>query len=410
MALFTVYSLISSSVEIDFTMTKRTVIQVFIALVFVVCIWLPRLRSVSFYLNEVGDESRSNAKHESATQTHNVTSFKLYQSDSLYNHYNMSTTPIVLKEHKLILFTCEKVGSTVLRQLARRMMNYSDYDYHGDGIPHVIGRNGLEYLHQFRIKEAEHMLKSDKWTKAMFVRDPKERALSGFLMWRPHKPYKKLIDAAKKGEIRHPVIGSKENPGMLAKCCQTIADGDYNLEVLCLDHVHSFDGFLDIIEDPKTIDVQQLENVKSTNPIKYWLRTSPSCPDKHWSPITHWRMEYKFYPLLNFIGHLETAAWDVKRLLNKISPTAYAEYGASGWGVGRNESMFKSSSTVLHAKDTSAKLKQYYTPEIEERVQHIFRDDYDNKFLELERVRIGEAEEFYKSWWQKKYGGGTNGD
>jgi hypothetical protein len=105
---------------------------------------------------------------------------------------------------------------------------------------------------------------------------------------------------------------------------------------------------------------------------------------------------------------LETAAWDIKRLLDKVSPTAFEEYGASGWGLGRNESMFQSSSTVLHAKDTSAKLKLYYTTlEIEKRVEHIFRDDYENKFFELNVVKIGEAEEYYKRWWREKYGDET---
>lgn len=317
----------------------------------------------------------------------------------------MSTTPIVLKQHKLLLFTCEKVGSTVLRQLARRMMNYSNYDYHGNGIPHVMGKNGLEYLHQFSIKEAQHMLTSEDWTRAMFVRDPKERALSGFLMWRPRPPEKNLLQKAKRGEVNEIVIGSHGKPGMLAECCQVTADGDYNLEVLCLNHVHSFDGFLDMIEDPTTNDIEELEQIKEENPIKYWLRSSPSCPDKHWSPITHWRMEQKFYPLLNFIGHLETAAWDIKRLLDRVSPTAYQEFGASGWGINRNESMFKSSSTILHAKDTSIKLKEFYdSPEIEKRVEHMFVDDYMNKFLELDVVDIGEANEFYRSRWIERYG------
>lgn len=366
---------------------------------------------MSLYQTSLGtSEVQNNAKIEKYTR-HGVdviSNFELLKTDSLYHHYNMSTTPIVLKQHKLILFTCEKVGSTVLRQLARRMMNYTDYDYHGEGIPHVIGRNGLEYLHQMKIEEAERALTSDDWTKAMFVRDPKERALSGFLMWRPHPPSKKLLEQAKRREVSDPVIGANGGkPGMLAVCCQHVAKGDYNLEALCMDHVYRFDGFLDMIEDPNTIDFKEIEKYKDINPIKYWLRKFPSCPDKHWSPITHWRMEHKFYPLLNFIGHLETAEWDIKRLLDRVSPTAYAEYGASGWGEGRSERMFQSSTTVLHARNTSEKLMKYYTPEIEKRVEHIFRDDYENEILELDVVKIGEAELHYKKLWQEKFEGGN---
>lgn len=248
------------------------------------------------------------------------------------------------------------------------------------------------------------MLSSSEWIKALFVRDPKERALSGFLMWRPHLPNSTMIDLAKRGEVTTSIIRG-ERPGMLAKCCQDVAGDNYNLLVLCLEHVHSFNGFLDLIQDPATVSQDQLKYIQKSHPIKHRILSSPSCPDKHWSPITQWRMEPKFYPLLNFIGHLETAAWDIHRLLNMVSPTAYEEYGANGWGANQNESMFYSSSTILHAKDTKSKLQRFYnTVDVERRVEEIFREDYENEYLELERVKIGIAEEFYRGWWKEKYG------
>lgn len=120
-------------------------------------------------------------------QIQNVTShvaphaFLLQRSDSIYREYNSSVTPIVIEKYKLLLFTIEKTGSTVLKQLMRRMMGYEDYYVHdGRGMPHVWPKNGLKDLTHYGLSEANKMLTSDEWTRAIFVRDPKERVLSGY--------------------------------------------------------------------------------------------------------------------------------------------------------------------------------------------------------------------------------------
>ena len=132
----------------------------------------------------------------------------LLRNDSLYARYNMSTTPYVIEHYKLLFFTTEKIGSTVsynnnkrsqhslapkqyhhfectnkkqvLKQLMRRMMNHTDYWYHGGGIPHQSPKNGLRVLTDYGLEKANEMMISDEWVRAMFVRDPKERALSGY--------------------------------------------------------------------------------------------------------------------------------------------------------------------------------------------------------------------------------------
>merc|ERR1719361_2204046 len=107
-------------------------------------------------------------------------------------------------------------------------------------------------------------------------------------------------------------------------------------------------------------------------------------------------MEQKFYPKLNFIGHLETAQWDIKRLLNKLHPHAWEKYGNSGWGKYLNETMFESTNTIKHATSAEKHLLEYYTKEIELRVEELYTSDYDNEFMDLERVPIGEAKSFYR--------------
>ena len=243
----------------------------------------------------------------------------------------------------------------------------------------------MKVLTEYPLHEANEMLNSDEWTRAMFVRDPKERILSGYLMWRPKAFFSsKTADKALNGLINKTLVKSTRG---LEKCCKDRANGNFNYEILCVNHMQTFAGFLDMVEDPTTIDDdvydENFQNRSTWSPRN--LRKSPSCPDQHWSPLTQWRMDKKWYSKINFIGHLETAQWDIKRLLNRLHDDAWSLYGASGWGRHRNESVFESSTTVNHAKKTETHLSEHYTSdEIERKVENICRDDYDNKFLDLE--------------------------
>ena len=60
----------------------------------------------------------------------------------------------------------------------RRMTGHDDYYIHGNGIPHNL--NDVKILSHYPIAKANEMMTSNEWTRAMFVRDPKERALSGY--------------------------------------------------------------------------------------------------------------------------------------------------------------------------------------------------------------------------------------
>ena len=196
------------------------------------------------------------------------------------------------------------------------MMGEKDYTSHSRGLPHMPP-NGLKYLNTYSLSEANEMLTSDKWTRALFVRDPKERSLSAYLTWKPVQLYKSMTNAtiedAKLGKVNETIAKTRGGPGVgLVKCCKVMSDGDYNWEVMCLNHVKTFEGFLDLNEDG------QIPIPLDANGRKQWspgsLRKSPSCQDKHWTPVSLWRMESKFYPYLNFIGHLE-----VRDIARKIS-------------------------------------------------------------------------------------------
>ena len=118
-------------------------------------------------------------------------------------------------------------------------------------------------------------------------------------------------------------------------------------------------------------------------------------------------MERKFYPRINFVGHLETAKWDIKRLLDALHPNAWETYGASGWGEHRNESMFESSATVKHSTGAVDRLSEHYTKGVEGRVERLYAIDYDNEYMDLERVPIGDAQSFYRKRFLERYGEST---
>ena len=101
-------------------------------LVLVVVIISTRSQSrwLSLYKDGIVDESATSERSGSPSQTypssslqtvhnrtdggaHNSSLQLLEPTDSFYKRYNISTTPIIIEQYKLLLFTIEKTGSTV---------------------------------------------------------------------------------------------------------------------------------------------------------------------------------------------------------------------------------------------------------------------------------------------------------
>eukprot|EP00571_Detonula_confervacea_P009747 CAMPEP_0172322420 /NCGR_PEP_ID=MMETSP1058-20130122/45843_1 /TAXON_ID=83371 /ORGANISM="Detonula confervacea, Strain CCMP 353" /LENGTH=354 /DNA_ID=CAMNT_0013038157 /DNA_START=144 /DNA_END=1205 /DNA_ORIENTATION=- len=264
-------------------------------------------------------------------------------TDSSLCSFHDAITPIVLEKYKLVLFTNPKMGSTVLRQLMRRMMGYTNYyvnTWGKDALPHTWPANGLNYTSHYSLDKINEMMTSDKWTRATFVRDPKERALSAYLMLRPQIELEpEIIEQAKRGMLKNESIW-KMFPvtPQIVKCCRMREErADANWNLLCLNHVLTFEGFLDAIDNGKskfgdentTSSDSQLHTGAGFTPE--FLRKSCGCADIHWSPLSHWRLNPKLCRSLNFVGHLENAEQDIRRLLNILGPDAWEKYGASGW-------------------------------------------------------------------------------
>ncbi|CAC5423375.1 CHST9 [Mytilus coruscus] len=89
--------------------------------------------------------------------------------------WTLSISPIVVTKYKLIFFWNEKSGCTYWKSLLQFIQGIKNKKVHNPR------RNGLIYLRQFKDIEITDMMFNNSWTKAVFVREPRERILSSFL-------------------------------------------------------------------------------------------------------------------------------------------------------------------------------------------------------------------------------------
>jgi hypothetical protein len=240
------------------------------------------------------------------------------------------SSPIVIEKYKLIFFTTPKVGCTVWKQLFRRIMGFDDWwdptvDHHNPKT------NGLVYLRDYSLEEATRLMNSPDYTRAMFVRDPKERLVSAFL------------DKAFSGYLK-------------TDCCKG--------SIIC--------------------------EKRAQSSLANFVTMTRGCNDPHWRPQGR-RLDPKFFGTLDFVGHMETSTVNAKALLKRIG--AWGSFGKSGWGQDGDESIFASKSAVFHAtsegrKDSSSRLRDYFTEDLEQAVEIIYYSDYHIPQLNLTMKKI----------------------
>ena len=199
-------------------------------------------------------------------------------NDSIWNFDNWDIAPIVVPKYKLIFFSMPRVGAATWKRAFRRMEGFDNWKDFSDALPHDPKQNGLKYLYHYSLKEASDMMTSDEWTKAIFVRNPKDRFLSVYAHYQ------------------------KSSHHLNDLCCPMSGD--------CHHAAASFQGFLSLMQDCRATD---------------WNLQSD-------------RMDSKYWEHINFIGHLETAQEDSEKLLKQIG--AWEEIGKSGWGISGNDPIF----------------------------------------------------------------------
>jgi hypothetical protein len=289
-------------------------------------------RNLAEFITPIASFSTTTLRSD--TQARNNDELLVQYGDSIYTQIDWDGAPVVIEKYKLLFFTSPKVGCTIWKQLFRRMMNVSSYmdEEYETLLPWNPEINGLKYLYHYNRTTASAMMTDPTWTRAIFVRDPKERFLSAYL---------------------DKVIQNEDYT--IRKCCP--------YSRTCIGKVkESVENFIQLIR---------------------------ICTDSHWNPQSKRILEDKYWPLINFVGHMETLYDDAKALLQQIG--AWEEYGKSGWGVGRTDAVFQSMAGGTgrqHATDAVSKMKTYITPEIEKELEQYYADDYNNNVLNLKLQRI----------------------
>jgi len=224
--------------------------------------------------------------------------------------------PFVLEEYKLVFFTIPKDACSEWKLLFRRMLGLPDMDLkpHEEKILHNPSYNGLTYITDYTMEAAQEMLTSEEWTRAVFVREPKERILSAFL------------DKA--------VVNSYY---FRNRCCSKLPDPKER--TYCNTH-----------NDPKD--------------FPYFLKRTLDCHNKHWNPQAI-EIDHKWWKMMNFVGYMDNMSNDAKRLLQKVKnkdgKTAWDEYGKTGWGESGQLGFMARDTTAVHSTNAHDKLRKYYT-------------------------------------------------
>lgn len=233
-----------------------------------------------------------------------------------------------------MVFSIPKVGCTLVKHLLRKMTLDNTTTTLGDSYIHDPSKNGLVYLRHYPIQTANKMLTSPDWTRAIIVRNPKERVLSAYL------------DKAR-----------RNHGSYIKRHCR---QGHHH-------HHHS--------------------NTTTNMSFEQFLKnTIPHCTDVHWMPQA-FRMESEVWKYINFVAHLETAAHDMKVLLKQLG--VYNLYGKTGWGPPyNNASIFEIPKSVKHATGANDLLQHYYTPQLEALVEDLYRVDYEHDILNLTLTKI----------------------
>lgn len=244
--------------------------------------------------------------------------------------------PMVLPKQKLLLFTVLKVSSTVFTQVAKRLDGNPSWPNGCGNVQNPLTTN-LTYLTDVSPAYAEQLLLDPDWTKAIFVRDAKERVLSAYL--------NKAV-----GETQY----------IKTRCCAQKSEQVHEL-LEC--------------HDPESLPIISFQ--------EFLTVVVPQCRDGHWCRQSDLLRPVQWQQV-NFVGHFDRLQEDSRRLLDDVLGV-WEEFGATGWP---NGALYAGSSTVHHQTGAHDRLRQYYTRELEDFADEWYKADYDSPFMEMPQYRL----------------------
>lgn len=200
-------------------------------------------------------------RQKRSTNPKNIT---VHHSDYIYASDDFDASPIVLETpYNLVFFPITGVADVAWRCIIRRLLGYPDW-YNT-----TRQFEGLRYLSNYTIEAASEIMSSDRYTRAMFVRNPLDRIQSNYI---------KLAMFDKNHE-------------MIQGCNCSRDCGDWGDHGPCHEETKSFANFL--------------ENFMQ------------SCERPYWRPMSR-RMEPRYQRNLDFIGNYESLSEHAEQLLKKL--------------------------------------------------------------------------------------------
>jgi len=242
-------------------------------------------------------------------------------NDRIYSKNDWDSAPIVVPEYKLVFFTVPEVGARVWKQAFRRMERYEDWNTTDWklGLPNDPQQNGLTYLYNYTLEEAESIMTSPEWTRAIFVMSPKDRFLSVFRSLRRDRGF------------------------VTSRCCPRQRG--------CHSTLQKMTEFVELME---------------------------TCYSSHWAPLVD-RIDDKWWPYINFVGSLENVEDDSKRLLDQVG--AWDDIGSDGWGGhdGQDRIFASNKDAYRNAREMIG----VYTPQVGRMLDKYYSADYSSRHFKF---------------------------
>lgn len=289
--------------------------------------------------------TRTPEKEKEETNT-STSQTRLNPRDIIYST-SRNTVPIVNEEYKTIFFQVAKVASSQWTRFFMRLEGNPEWCSNSARM-HDRQINKLTFLSDYSVTDAEEMMKSSEWTKAVFVRNPKPRILSAFLD-------KAVVHSDHFGNFTCTVYGMKG--GNMSEC---------------VEKHHDFSFFL------LNITTSLNKNV-------------------HWRSI-YSRIDEKWWPFINFVGYMEHLSTDTRKFLQSIRSSRHGKsawdfMGKTGWGDDERDchggnSSFLGERDNHHQTNARNKMIEYYTPNLERFVEYHYADDFNNHFFHFDELHL----------------------
>jgi len=263
---------------------------------------------------------------------------------------------ILFPEGKLAFCGIPKVGISAWLQFHRFTLGAKDYQ----SVPH--NKDDLRNFRFDRLSDMNrrHILESDEWTKAVFLRNPAERFLSAYL------------DKVENSELSW----LRAMPNM------------------------TFAEFVNFVDDHNVTCQEDRSQGPLTQVGMTW------CMDPHWRPQTWSCGLWELLPHFDFVGSLDSADRATKALLKQVNLwDSYGKYYITSKYSAIGNKICKTppplpvittehqgfqqydvpitnatGTTRLyghrHKKNSSGKMKEYYTEELLKKVERLYADDY----------------------------------